>query len=104
IVTGTVDFALTRYNADGSLDPSFGQGGRATTDFGGSDVANSLVMQPDGKLVAAGFTYNNFSAWTEDFALARYNADGSLDHSFGQGGKVTTDFGGRESASSLVVQ
>ena len=85
------DFALARYNADGSLDTSFGTGGKVSTPFGSSfDIANSVALQTDGKIVAAGFSRNPAN---EDFALARYNTDGSLDPSFGTGGKVTTQFG-----------
>jgi uncharacterized delta-60 repeat protein len=89
--TGAVDdFALARYNLDGSLDTSFGGDGKVTTDFGGAfEAANELAIQPDGKIVAAGF-----GGATDDFALARYNRDGSLDTSFDGDGKVTTDFGG----------
>jgi hypothetical protein len=71
--------------------PTFGSGGRVTTDFaraGGSfDEARALVVQGS-KLVAAGNVGPFF-----DFGLARYKADGTLDRSFGSGGKVTTDFG-----------
>src|SRR4030095_1301139 len=81
-------FALARYNDDGSLDSSFGTGGRVTTDIGGfSDTAYAVAVQPDGKIVAAGSA--NFTSTFSDFALARYNNDGTLDASFG---KVTTDF------------
>ncbi|MFM7738881.1 MAG: delta-60 repeat domain-containing protein, partial [Planctomycetota bacterium] len=73
-------FALVRYNADGSLDSSFGTGGKVTTDFGVSwDGGNSVTVQADGKIVVAGSTLNG-SNW--DFALVRYNADGSLDARF----------------------
>ncbi len=85
------NFAVARYNANGSLDASFGIGGLVTTDFGGSEQVNALILQADGKLVAAGYTFPPGSA--PDFALARYNPDGSLDTTFGTGGKVTTDFG-----------
>src|SRR5262245_31599334 len=82
----------------GTLDPSFGTGGKVTTDFGGSEGVSSLALQPDGKIVAAGGASINGSSV---FALARYNSDGALDASFGTGGKVTTDFGGRyEGATS----
>ena len=81
------DFALARYEPDGSLDPSFGQNGRVTTDLGASEGANALALQPDGKLVVAGESGG-------DFALARYNPDGSLDTSFSGDGIVTTDFAG----------
>ncbi|TMA94304.1 MAG: hypothetical protein E6J70_17450, partial [Deltaproteobacteria bacterium] len=83
-----ITFALVRYDADGSLDTSFGTGGKVTTPIGSiDDEAFALVLQPDGKLVAAGYTS---SASNTAFALVRYNADGSLDTSFGTGGKVTT--------------
>lgn len=80
------DFALVRYNSNGTLDTAFDTDGRVTTDFGfGYDYSNSVVVQQDGKIVAAG-------AAQSDFALARYNSDGSLDTSFDIDGKVTTDF------------
>lgn len=78
-VTGTSnandDFA--RYNDNGSLDTTFGEGGRIHTDFLNSrDVARAMVIQSDGKFVVAGSMSGNF-------ALARYNVDGSIDPSFG---------------------
>jgi uncharacterized delta-60 repeat protein len=99
------NFALVRYNADGSLDTSFGAGGKVTTAFGGSagDVAQSITIQADGKIVAAGYSYSSAGP-KSDFGLARYNSDGSLDTSFGNGGKVTTDFiGGNDIASGIVI-
>lgn len=101
------DFALARYNADGSLDTTFGSGGKVTTDFLSlDDVANAVAIQPDGKIVAVG--YNNvtrFAQFLFDFALARYNSDGSLDSSFGSGGKVTTNFfGSYDEARAIVLQ
>ncbi len=84
------DFALARYNTDGSLDTSFGTGGKVTTDFASdNDGAYSIAIQPDGKIVAAGFAVINGKS---NFALARYNTDGSLDTTFGTDGKVTTQF------------
>jgi len=85
-------FALARYLSDGSLDPSFGDGGLVLTDFGPYyDFALALAIQPDGKIVAAGVSYAGISYIDPSaFALARYNADGSLDDGFGTGGKVTT--------------
>jgi uncharacterized delta-60 repeat protein len=91
------DFALARYEPDGGLDPSFGDNGRVTTDF--EDVANginALVVQPDGKLVVAGESRG-------DFALARYDADGSLDTSFSGDGVVTTDFAGMADTAYAVA-
>ncbi len=95
------DFAMVRYNTDGSLDPNFGAGGKETTDFGGLDLASSVVLQADGKIVVLGTTSRNNSG---DFALARYNSDGSLDMGFGTGGKVVTDFGGDDGGRSAAVQ
>jgi uncharacterized delta-60 repeat protein len=100
---GLPDFALARYRRDGTLDPTFGTGGKVRTDFGGTfDVAKAIVRQPNGKIVVAG----NTSEYTvsNDFALARYNADGTLDTSFGVGGKVVTTFGGFSEAKALVLQ
>ncbi len=87
------DFALARYNSDGSLDTTFGTGGKVTTDFNvNDDFSNSIALQSDGKIILVGFTVNNNIDYTINFALARYNSDGSLDTTFGTGGKVTTDF------------
>jgi len=96
------NFALARYQPDGSLDPTFGTGGLVTTDLGGSDSINALVLQPDGRLVAAG--YNSLTSSHTNFALARYQPDGSLDPTFGTGGLVTTDLGGDDSIGALVLQ
>jgi len=94
------DFALARYNSNGTLDASFGMGGRVTTDFAGpNDQAESVAVQPDGRIVVAGaagrFTNRGF-----DFALARYNTNGTLDTTFGTSGKVTTDFAGADDVPS----
>src|SRR6266540_3496 len=99
----TAAFGLARYNANGSLDTSFGSGGLVATTFGtGNTRVNGIALQPDGKIVTAGFDKN---ATEFEFALARYNADGSLDTSFGTGGKVTTDFGsGIDVAWAVAVQ
>ena len=84
-------FLIIRYNPDGSLDDSFGSGGIVTTDLGGDDFLNAGGLYPDGKLVAFG---NNEIGGTRNFAVMRYNSDGSLDDSFGSGGIVITDIGG----------
>jgi uncharacterized delta-60 repeat protein len=84
------DFLLVRYNPNGSLDTSFGNGGKVVTDFNGeTDRAWALLIQDDGKILAAGET-NTGPASGVDFALARYNADGTLDAGFGTAGKVVT--------------
>jgi len=84
------DFAIARYNSDGSLDTSFGNNGKVTTDFSaGSDNGQSVLIDGNGDIVVAGYVLNGSYY---DFAIARYNSDGSLDTSFGNNGKVTTDF------------
>ena len=99
---GNYVFALVRYNADGSLDTSFGNAGKVTTALGTEDSAQALVLQPDAKLVAAGYTWNGSKY---DFALARYNSDGSFDSSFGAGGTVKTAVGASyDLAYALRVQ
>jgi uncharacterized delta-60 repeat protein len=96
------DFALARYRSNGRLDRSFGRRGRVTTDFvGGLDQIRALVVQANGKLIAAGRAQVTTTGLF-DFALARYRPNGSLDASFGTGGKVTTDFA--DEANALVVQ
>jgi len=84
------DFALVRYNPDGSLDTGFDSDGIVTTDLGGIDTASAVALQPDGKIVVAG---ESNSPGNFDFTVVRYNADGSLDTGFGTGGVATTDFG-----------
>ena len=105
VVIGPFLFAgSTSIPADGDLDPTFGKGGVVMTDFNNStDIANAVALQPDGKLVTAGTTYINNDYTNEDFAIARYNTDGSLDASFGNNGKVTTDFPGLAAVISAVV-
>jgi uncharacterized delta-60 repeat protein len=96
--TGDGDFALARYNPNGSPDSSFHGDGRRTTDFGGSEGANGVVVQGAGKIVAVGST-------VDDFALARYNPNGSLDTSFSGDGRQTTDFGADfEGANGVALQ
>jgi len=94
VVGGTsTDFAVARYNKNGTLDTSFGTGGLVTTDFGGdTDFAQAVAIQSDGKIVVAGSS-NASDPMKRDFAIARYNKNGTLDMKFGNGGKVLTDFG-----------
>jgi uncharacterized delta-60 repeat protein len=95
ITTGsTNDYEIIRYNADGSLDLSFNFIGKIFTDFGtpgtSQDVASSIKIQNDNKIVATGSSSNGINSF---FSLARYNSDGSLDTSFDTDGKLTTAFG-----------
>jgi uncharacterized delta-60 repeat protein len=110
------DFALARYHSNGALDPSFGSGGKVVTDFDPAhrDQANAIAVQADGKIIAAGFTSFLGSDDNTDyaFALARYHADGALDLSFGNGGKVVTNLSNpsgfntyyRESINAIAIQ
>lgn len=101
----TADFGLARYNSDGSLDATFGSGGKVLTDFnGGTDLVRGLAVQSDGKIVAVGQTTPTSTGMPE-FALARYNSDGSLDGGFGTSGEVVTDFiGGSNYANAVALQ
>ena len=84
------DFALARYNLDGSLDTNFGDNGIVATDLGTeNDDATSLAIQPDGKIVLAGVA----GVAGDNVALARYNADGCLDLTFNNSGKTVGFFG-----------
>ncbi|HEU4836724.1 MAG TPA: delta-60 repeat domain-containing protein [Pyrinomonadaceae bacterium] len=96
------DIALARYNPDGSLDQTFGNGGLVKTDFNEMESARAVAIQPDGKIVVAG-TISRFDGST-DFAVLRYHEDGTLDSSFGQGGLVSTDFYNTvDSAADLAI-
>ncbi len=98
--------ALVRYLADGSLDLSFGNGGvsefAAFTDF--TNMPNALALQSDGKILVAGETRNAMGG-IDEFVLARFNPDGTLDNSFGNAGVVATSFGSiRSSADAILLQ
>jgi uncharacterized delta-60 repeat protein len=84
-------FALTRHNSDGSLDTSFDADGKVTTWIDASSAATAVRVQRNGKIVAAGSSFSNSGL---DFALARYNQNGSLDTTFDTDGRQTTDFFG----------
>ena len=101
-----LDFALARYNPSGTLDGSFGKGGKVVFDFFGSfDQANSAVLQPDGKIIVVGSASYDANNRDIGFALARFNTDGSSDFSFGTGGKQITDFfGAGAKANGVVLQ
>jgi uncharacterized delta-60 repeat protein len=81
-------FGAFRYSADGSLDPSFGEGGWVDTDIGGFDFPHAVALQGN-KIIVAGETDCQFA---ECFALVRYHSDGTLDTTFGNEGVVKTTF------------
>jgi uncharacterized delta-60 repeat protein len=96
------DFAVVRYTSSGAEDTSFNGTGKVTTDFGvGDDTARSVLIQSDGKIVVAGSARVGLS---DDFALVRYNQNGSLDNTFNGNGKVTTSIGGTESGNGVAIQ
>ncbi len=91
ISTGSyTDFVVARYNSNGTLDNTFGTTGIVTTAIGSqNDEAFSIAIQSDGKIIAGGYTSNGSNY---DFALVRYNTDGSLDTGFDSDGKQMTSF------------
>jgi uncharacterized delta-60 repeat protein len=96
------EFTVLRYNPDGTLDSGFGESGKVTSEIGGSsDSANSVALQDDGKIVVAGDT---LAPGNNDFAVARYNANGSLDTSFNGTGEATVDFSQIDYGRSVAVQ
>jgi uncharacterized delta-60 repeat protein len=88
-------FAVARYNPDGSLDSTFDNDGKTTTQFGTDQGwATDVAIQADGKIVVLGFLSFNI-------AIARYNTDGSLDNSFDGDGKLTANLGGLPYAMAI---
>ncbi|MCB9169010.1 MAG: hypothetical protein H6594_01505 [Flavobacteriales bacterium] len=87
-VTGGMDFLLGRFNADGSLDMTFGTGGSMTYNIGSQDTPTDAALQDDGKIVVVG--YANPGAG-RDKVILRFNADGTIDSGFGTGGAVIID-------------
>ena len=92
---------IARYNADGSLDATFGSGGIVTTDIGTYAKAWTVAIQADGKILIGGRSGSIFEA---DFTLVRYNPNGSLDTSFGTGGIVITSFGAFSQIEDVAIQ
>ena len=100
----TFNFVVVRYQANGSLDNTFGSGGKVETVVGTLDAyANAIALQSDGKIVVGGYT--NDGGTVDSFAVVRYNSDGTLDSTFGSGGKVVTGIGSTDDkAQSMVLQ
>jgi uncharacterized delta-60 repeat protein len=96
------NFTLARYTAGGSLDNTFGKAGIATTSIG-LFISNisSLALQTDGKIIAAGFSTTG--ATRKIFTLVRYNPNGDVDTTFGQGGIVTTSLGGSRAGNIILI-
>src|SRR5260370_5518970 len=93
-------YVLPSY-ASFSLDSTYGSGGKVITSFGNQAYAKSVALQSDGKAVAVGF---NFNGGHQNWSIARYNTNGTLDTSFGTNGIVTQDFGYDNEAHAVVIQ
>ena len=98
------NFLVTRYNANGSLDTGFGQMGVVTTDFGSDDVAHAVALTHSGQIVVAGISVASFPQ-SSQMAVARYNANGALDKTFGNQGMVLNGGAGiaRDSVDDVAV-
>ena len=105
------DFIVMRYDTNGLLDASFGTNGKVRTNLGANDIAASLTIQPDGKILVVGARQTDTGV--SEFALVRYNTDGSLDTNsditpgdggFGTNGHFFTSLGGNNFAKDIVVQ
>jgi uncharacterized delta-60 repeat protein len=102
-VGGIDQFALVRYNSDGSLDTSLNSSGKITTAVGkGTSKGEGLALQEDGKIVVVGYSFN--AGGQSCFTVLRYGADGNLDTSFGDSGKVTTTVAKDSNADSVAMQ
>lgn len=104
VCVGTVGFSPTpALAADGDLDSGFGSGGTLTTFFPVGSYANAVAIQPDGKIVAVGAAAG--PSLTGEFAVARYETDGTLDTAFSEDGMLTTPIaGGGDEARSVAIQ
>jgi uncharacterized delta-60 repeat protein len=106
--TATESFGVVRYTANGVLDTGFGTQGMSLADFTNFiNSPNGAAMQPDGKIIVVGEA-QSADGTLHEFAIARFNANGGLDASFGNGGKVTTNFvgvqpGGVSNPATLVL-
>jgi len=97
------DFAVWRFERDGTLDQSFGNGGRVFTDVGNWDNATALAVQPDGRIVVAGYTQLIRNVASSKFAVARYTRNGALDRTHGANGIAVTDVPGAGDIGQAVV-
>jgi uncharacterized delta-60 repeat protein len=95
------NFALVRYSSNGTLDTTFGERGRVSTNMGSHyDEARGMAIQADGKIILAGFIEDVH----EHFAVARYDINGNLDSSFGHHGKVITTLTSNDRGTCVGLQ
>lgn len=95
------DYAVFRFNTDGTLDSGFGTSGKSSIDLGGEDIPTDVVIQPDGKILALG---SSTSGGLTRLGLVRLDSTGSLDSSFGTGGIMEDDVGGDTSPAEMALQ
>lgn len=101
LLCGPSSFLIVRFNPDGTADRTFDEDGYETVTFNAfSEAPSALALQMDGKIIVCGLTYNN----NGDTVLARLNVNGSLDTSFGIGGKVVTDLDHHEEPHAVSIQ
>src|SRR5206468_1488577 len=102
-LTAYFDVVLIRYNQDGSLDNSFGDNGIEDVSLANAnDEAMGVVLETDGKIVVVGSLFNGTN---DDYFIARFNTDGSLDNSFGTGGLAQVDYNNEnQEAMSVAIQ
>jgi uncharacterized delta-60 repeat protein len=99
----TTDVLTARFATDGTLDASYGQGtGKSQPDFGHDETGYGAALQPDGKILVAGDI--DGGARASDLLVTRFNADGTLDNLFGQGGKAQVNVGGADFARAIVLR
>jgi uncharacterized delta-60 repeat protein len=99
---GNNDIGVAKFSSEGILDTNFGTNGRGFVDFAaGNDSCYAMYIQPDGKIILGG----DATSGTINFALARLNAQGVVDTTFGTGGRTTTDFAGSvDSATAMLIE
>ena len=100
----STSFALARYNANGSLDQTFGSGGEEITSIGSSSAAAAVAVESNGKIVLAGSTSPQADPQVRNFGLVRYDRNGALDPTFGGGGMVTTAFTNDDGAQGVAIE
>ena len=100
------DFAVYRYNTNGTLDTTFSGDGRTKFNFGSGPVdwANDLAIQANGRILVSGFSCDNLSFENCDFTVARLNANGVLDTTFSVDGRQTINLGANDFSDSIAVQ
>lgn len=101
-----IDVAIARFTRSGQFDPTFGTEGIATARISWSVymAVRDVAIQPDGRVVAAGFTYGApFAPHTPSFAVARFDRRGRIDATFGSGGFAVTTIGSRAEANALAL-